>query len=108
MSACILCDIVAGDAPSSVVYEDDTVLAFMDINPINPGHIVIIPKKHVPYIADLDEDTGTHLFSITMRMVQAIRHSGVKCEGINLLLASDLSSYVHGALIPVDGGFLST
>jgi histidine triad (HIT) family protein len=87
MSACIFCDIVAGDAPSSVVYGDDTVLAFMDINPINPGHIVIIPKKHVPCMADLDEDTGTHLFRTTMRMVQAIRHSGVKCEGVNLLLA---------------------
>lgn len=87
MSDCVFCDIVAGKAPASVVYQDDVVLAFMDIAPINPGHVVVIPKKHLPYMADMDESTGMHLFRATMRIQQAIRNSGVRCEGVNLFVA---------------------
>ena len=87
MGDCIFCDIIAGKAPASVVYEDDVVICIMDIGPVNTGHLMVIPKKHIPYMADMDEDTGTHLFRITMRMQQAVRKSGVKCEGINLFLA---------------------
>jgi histidine triad (HIT) family protein len=78
VSDCIFCDILAGELPASVVYEDDVVIAIMDIGPVNPGHVMIIPKKHVPLIAHMDEETGAHLFRITMRMEQAIRRSGVR------------------------------
>ena len=87
MSDCVFCDIVAGSAPASIVYRDDVVIAFMDITPINPGQVVVIPKKHLTYLAELDEATGMHLFKITMQLAQAIRKSGVKCEGINLFVA---------------------
>ncbi len=82
-----------GKAPASVVYEDHIVIAIMDICPVNPGHAMVIPKKHIPYMADMDEDTGAHLFKITMRMEQAIRRSGVKCEGINLFLADGEAAF---------------
>jgi histidine triad (HIT) family protein len=87
MSDCVFCDIVAGAAPASIVYQDDVTLAFMDIRPITPGQIVVIPRKHAAYLADMDEATGRHLFQTTMRMAQAIRDSGVQCEGVNLFLA---------------------
>jgi histidine triad (HIT) family protein len=87
MSDCVFCDIVAGAAPASIVYQDDITLAFMDIRPITPGQIVVIPRKHAAYLADMDETTGRHLFQTTMRMAQAIRNSGVQCEGVNLFLA---------------------
>ena len=87
MSDCVFCDIVAGAAPASIVYQDDVTLAFMDIRPITPGQIVVIPRKHAAYLADMDEATGRHLFQTTMRMAQAIRNSGVQCEGVNLFLA---------------------
>ena len=48
---------------------------------------MIIPRRHCAYMRDMDEQTGMHLFKITLRMEQAIRKSGVKCEGINLWLA---------------------
>ena len=87
MSECVFCDIVAGKSPASVVYQDEVVIAIMTIGPINPGHVMVMPKKHIPYMADMDEDTGMHLFKITMRMERAVRRSGVRCEGTNLFLA---------------------
>ena len=93
MSDCIFCKIIAGEIPSTKTYEDDQFLGFMDINPVNPGHVMVIPKKHIPYMADMDEDTGAHLFRITMRMQQAIRESGVRCEGINLFLADGEAAF---------------
>ncbi len=83
----ICSDIVAGRAPTSVVHEDDTVMAFMTIGLVNPGHVLVIPKERFVYLHDLDEETGAHLFRITMRVARAIRESGIRCEGINLFLA---------------------
>ena len=58
-SNCIFCKILTGDIPADVVYEDDQVLAFRDIDPQAPQHILIIPRKHIPTTLDLtDEDTG--------------------------------------------------
>ena len=51
---CIFCDIVEGRAPADVVFEDEETLAFMDINPANPGHTLVIPKRHVRDIYELD------------------------------------------------------
>jgi len=93
MSDCVFCDIVAGTAPASVVYEDEVVIAFMDIGPVNPGHVMVVPTKHIPCMADMDEDTGAHLFKITMRVAQAIRNSGVRCEGVNLFLADGEAAF---------------
>jgi histidine triad (HIT) family protein len=84
---CIFCAIVAGSAPASIVYEDADLLVFMDIRPVTPGHLLVIPKRHAPYLADLDETTGARMFTVAMRLAQALRASGIRCEGINLFLA---------------------
>ena len=55
MEECIFCKIVNGEIPSDKVYEDDEILAFKDINPVAPGHILIIPKKHIATIDDREE-----------------------------------------------------
>lgn len=93
MADCIFCDIVAGKLPKSVVYEDELALAFMDILPINTGHVLVIPKQHFTYLSDMDEDTGAHLFRVAMRVQAAIRRSGVPCEGINLFLADGEAAF---------------
>ncbi len=60
MADCIFCKIINKEIPSQVVYEDDRILAFKDINPLTPVHILIIPKKHLVSVNDLTEaDTGT-------------------------------------------------
>lgn len=93
MDDCVFCQIIRREAAASVVYEDDVVLAFMDIGPVNPGHTLIVPKRHFPYIADMEEGMGAHLFQVTMRVAAAIRKSGIRCEGVNLFLADGEAAF---------------
>ena len=87
MPDCIFCGILDGSAEASVVYKDEIVTAFMDIQPVNPGHILVIPNHHTAHLADLDPQTGGHMFQIAQRVAAAIRQTEVKCEGVNLFLA---------------------
>ena len=105
MEDCVFCRIVKGTTPESVVYADEKVLAFMDIQPVNPGHVLIIPKVHASGLSDLDEETGASLFKVGMRIAGAVRRSGVKCEGVNLLLSDGRAAFqevfhVHLHVIP--------
>ncbi len=84
---CVFCRIVAGTAVASVVYEDDRLLAFCDLNPVNPGHVLIIPKVHGVGLADLDESDGSRMFMVSQRLAAALRSSGLRCDGVNLFLA---------------------
>ena len=93
MEVCIFCQIVASKSPASIFYEDDLVLGFMTIGPVTTGHSMIIPKQHAAYLADLDEETGRHMWTITHRTAAAIRESGVQCEGINLFLADGEAAF---------------
>ena len=82
----MFCRIVAGTEEASIVYEDDRVVAFLDVLPINPGHTLIVPRRHGSYLKDMDPEDGGALFKAGMRIGAALRASGVKCEGVNLLL----------------------
>lgn len=68
MNNCIFCKIINREAPSSIVYEDDIVIAFMDIQPVNQGHTLVIPKKHYVTMNDCDEETAKHLISIVKKL----------------------------------------
>lgn len=105
MLDCVFCKIVAGAAPASIVYSDEKVLAFMDVRPVNPGHVLVIPKTHVAGLADLGEETGAHMFKVGMRIADGVKRSGVKCEGVNLLLSDGRAAFqeifhVHLHVIP--------
>ncbi len=86
-SNCIFCKIIKGKSPVSIVYEDKKVLAFPPIQPVNQGHILVVPKKHAPYLDDLDEETTLHIMRIARKIAAAIRKSKYRCEGINLFVA---------------------
>jgi len=86
-TACVFCEIIAGRAESSLVYEDEHVVAFMDIRPLTQGHVLVVPRSHADCLEALDEDLGTHLFRAGHRLVRALRRSGLPCEGVNLFLA---------------------
>lgn len=87
MPTCIFCQIIAGESPVSKIYEDDTLLAFMDIQPINKGHVLIIPKQHEELITALDDQTLGRMMVFANKINKAIRQSTIRAEGINLLLA---------------------
>lgn len=84
---CPFCDIVAGRQPSSELYADDLVLAFLDIRPINAGHLLVVPRSHAGGLADLPEPAGSAMFTTAQRLAAALRGSGLPCEGVNLFLA---------------------
>jgi len=84
---CIICQLVNEEIEVTKVYEDDLAIAVMDIQPINPGHLFISPKKHVEFMSELDEELGAHMFKIAMKLANALRKSELKCDGVNLFLA---------------------
>ncbi|MBN2084182.1 MAG: HIT family protein [Anaerolineales bacterium] len=87
MPACIFCKIIKGESPASLVFEDDNCLAFMDIQPVNPGHVLVIPRRHAVSLADMNAEECARLFSAAHALAAAVRASGLRCEGVNLLLA---------------------
>lgn len=105
MEVCVFCQIIAGESPASIFYEDEVVFGLMTIGPVTQGHAMVIPKKHAANLSELDEATGRHLWTIAQRTSAAIRESGVKCEGINLFLADGKAAFqevfhVHLHVIP--------
>jgi histidine triad (HIT) family protein len=102
---CIFCKIVHGEIPASIVAETASVLAMMDIQPVNPGHMLVIPKAHAAYLADLDGKIGGDIFQLGMRVAASLRHSGLRCDGVNLFLADGKVAgqevfHVHLHVIP--------
>lgn len=87
MDGCIFCAILEGRKEASFVYQDELVSAFMDIQPINPGHILVVPNVHTACLADLDLITGGRLFQTAQRLASALRSSKLRCEGVNFFLA---------------------
>jgi histidine triad (HIT) family protein len=105
MISCIFCDILAGEKPSKFIYRDDLCAAFMDIHPVNPGHVLVVPVKHAAMLADLDEQSVGHLLKVAQRVDVAIRSSGIHCDGVNLYLADGRPAgqevmHVHLHVIP--------
>ena len=105
MESCVFCQVVEGTAPSSMVYEDEICLAFMDIQPVNPGHVLIVPKTHFQDLADLAAHIGSHLFQVAQRITLSLPQTGVKSEGVDLFLAHGEAAgqeifHVHLHVIP--------
>ena len=84
---CVFCEILAGKLPASMVYTDELCSAFMDIQPINPGHLLVVPNQHATSLSELDKAAGGHMFQVAQNLSEALRQSGVRCEGVNLFLA---------------------
>lgn len=105
MEDCIFCKIIVGKTEVSFVYRDDSVAAFMDIQPMNPGHVLVVPVAHATNLADLPEETGAQMFRVAQRIAAAIRASDLRCEGINFVLADGRAAtqdvlHVHLHVIP--------
>jgi diadenosine tetraphosphate (Ap4A) HIT family hydrolase len=102
---CVFCGIADGDMPASVVMETDATLAFLDLNPINEGHTLVISKRHSDALAGLDEKNGGKLFQVGMRVAAALRESDIPTDGINFFLADGEAAgqevfHVHLHVIP--------
>ena len=101
---CIFCKIVNGDIPSVKVYEDDRVFAFMDINPLNEGHLLVIPKAHAATIHEITEADFLAVMSATHKLAAAIKKA-LNPEGINLMqlngkAANQVVPHLHVHIVP--------
>jgi len=112
MDSCVFCEIIEGKAEASVVHEDAACTTFMNIRPVNSGHMLIVPKTHAAQLNDLDEEVGAQLFRVAIRLDKALRKSGLRCEGVNLFLADGEAAgqdvfHVHLHIFPrfADDGF---
>jgi histidine triad (HIT) family protein len=110
--SCVFCQILMGQVEASMVYRDEFVTSFMDIQPLIRGHLLVIPNKHVPSLAELDEPYGAHMFELARNLSQAIRRSGLPSEGVNLYIADGTAAgqtvfHCHLHVIPrfVGDGF---
>lgn len=86
MADCIFCKIAAGEAPSEIVYQDEQVIAFRDINPVAPTHILIVPKKHLASVNEItaqDEMMIGHMFFIANQLA---REEGIHETGYRLII----------------------
>lgn len=85
MKDCLFCKIVAGEIPSKVVYEDDDILAFEDIEPQAPSHILFIPKKHMASLNDISEDNVGLIGKIMMKIPEVAEEKGFKADGYRVV-----------------------
>ena len=73
MENCIFCNIIAGEIPSCKVYEDDQVLAFLDISQTTKGHTLLVPKEHVRNVLEMSEDTAATLFARLPKLARSLQ-----------------------------------
>jgi histidine triad (HIT) family protein len=87
MTDCILCRLTTREEEVSIVHEDGATVTLMDLQPVLPGHMLVVPKTHASGLSDLAPEDGERLFRAAQIAAAALRRSGLRCEGVNLFLA---------------------
>ena len=101
---CVFCRLAKKEAPASYIYEDKEVAAFLDMNPINEGHTLVIPKNHYENIYEIPEEKVAHLFRIVKKIAHAVK-KGVNAEGISIIqnnekAAGQIVFHLHVHIVP--------
>lgn len=111
MHDCVFCKIVKKEIPSNKIYEDDKFFAFLDLNPNNPGHSLIIPKKHYENIYSVPDEILCDIGPIIKKFAVAVK-KGVNADGINIIMNNDgtagqIVPHAHFHIIPrfADDGY---
>lgn len=104
MNDCLFCKIVAGDIPSSKVYEDEDVLAFLDISQATKGHTLVIPKEHVRNALEMTQTQAANLFARIPKIARALQKA-TKADGLNIInnneeTAGQTVFHAHVHLVP--------
>jgi histidine triad (HIT) family protein len=102
--SCLFCKIVRGEVPAARVLETDRALAFLDINPVNPGHLLLVPKDHHASLADLPGELAGAASALLPRLCRAVRDA-TGAEGLNVIVnlghvAGQTIDHVHWHVIP--------
>lgn len=104
MDKCIFCQIIAGEIPSSKVYEDDKVLAFLDISQTTSGHTLVVPKNHARNLLEMDEVASSEVFARVPKIARAVKQatgaSGMNIIANNEEIAGQTVFHTHIHLVP--------
>lgn len=104
MDDCVFCKIAAGDIPSTKVYEDDDVLAFMDIAPVVRGHVLVIPKQHYNPITETPDDALAKIVTVVKKVagaqVKSLNADGINVTQANGSIAGQVIDHIHFHVIP--------
>ena len=98
--ACIFCEIVERRADSSIVYEDDRIMAFMTLRPVNPGEFLIIPRAHIDHFCDIPDDLTCHLIVHTQRLSRHLRER-LKPQRVGLVVHGYGVAHAHLVVVPL-------
>lgn len=104
--SCIFCQIIRKELPASVVFENERIMAIMDIQPINEGHVLVFPKSCYPFLHQLPEALSQELFGVVTNIEKTLWHiEDIVCEGTNILQNNGRSAWqevdhVHFHIIP--------
>lgn len=101
---CLFCKIIAKEIPSKIIYEDDSVLSFLDINAVTPGHVLVLPKRHSENIAVADDEDLIALTLAVKKLAPAVCRA-TSCDGWNLHVnngnaAGQAIDHTHWHIIP--------
>ncbi|OGI57102.1 hypothetical protein A3B85_03160 [Candidatus Nomurabacteria bacterium RIFCSPHIGHO2_02_FULL_37_13] len=99
MENCIFCKIIKGEIPCEKVYEDKNFLAFLDIEPVSEGHILVIPKTHVVWMQEADEEMILGIFKLVKKLMRSAK-TGIGCDYVNVSVAGADVPHFHIHLIP--------
>lgn len=101
---CAFCKIIAGEIPCYKVYEDDNFLAFLDIYPVNPGHVLVIPKEHHDNVFTLPDELASNYFIIVKKISKIVKDvmnaDGININMNNLPAAGQVVFHSHIHVIP--------
>lgn len=103
MEDCVFDKIIKGEVPSYKVYEDGEFLAFLSIRPINPGHTLVIPKKHISYLFDMEDEALSRLMIAGKKVARTLKKAFNPQTGkVGVMVAGGEVPHVHIHLIPMD------
>jgi histidine triad (HIT) family protein len=100
MDSCVFCKIVNDEIPSSRVFEDENYLAFLSIRPINPGHVLVVPKKHTQHLHQLDDTSYAGLMLRAKKLMIALKES-MGYERVGLMVSGWDVPHVHVHVVPL-------
>ena len=108
---CIFCELIHGGGEVSICYEDSQAIAFMDVQPVNAGHVLVVPRQHFDSLVDVPSDLARHLFDVALRLGPIVRRLA-GADGLNIIVNSGASAgqdvfHYHVHVIPrrTDDGF---
>jgi histidine triad (HIT) family protein len=96
---CIFCKISKGEIPCNKIYENKNFLVFLDIKPVSDGHLLIIPKKHIVWMQEADDETIAEIFKLTKKMMLALKN-GLPCDYVQESVVGNEVPHFHIHLMP--------